>query len=118
MPDNLSGHILECIDREIKRRAKLSALIFGLLDIASFAGLFGVFLFWLDQAGRSGFSRYLSLLISDGANLGSYWSELIMTLAESLPIFGLVSLLVVTLISVWSMFKTVSNIKTIYYQIN
>lgn len=58
--------------------------------IASLVTLVPVFQILLDNLTHSGFYDYFSLIFSDSGLMFSYWKELILSLAESLPMMSII----------------------------
>lgn len=92
-------------DKRIKNRTILYS-IFGILSLFAFA-FFVVIL--VEQFKNSGFFEYLSLLLSDGALLLTYWKEFLFSLIESIPVMNL-SLSFLMLFVFFFSIKKIANI--------
>ncbi len=113
LPAGLESRVLARLNEEQQRAAKFRLFVFALLDALSLLGLVASLVYLARVFAESGFSQYLSLLFSDGGSLLSYWRELVLSLAESLPALGLLAFLFVTLILIWSMAKTIINVRVL-----
>ena len=82
----------------IKKRLAISAGVgFGALVALVFAG--GMF---IDDANRSGFLQFSSLIFSDWSTLLAFWKEFAFSLLESIPVFSLAALLAVIAVLILS----------------
>ncbi len=66
----------------------------------------------IKDAYQSGLSEYLSLLFSDGKLIVTYWQTYVMSVIESLPIIPIAIAVFSILIFVWSLNKSLENLKT------
>ncbi len=108
-PAGLERAVLARLNREQKRQAKIQLVIFALVDILALSGLVASVIYLSSLFAKSGFIQYLSLIVSDGGLLFSYWRELVLSLAESLPVLGLIAFLFIITVLVWSIAKTIIN---------
>ena len=85
--DNI--HLADNIWLKIALRNKLIARIkiwvFSSIGLASLLGLIPAFKVLSNDLMESGFYEYLSLIFSNSNSIASYWRELSLSLAESLP---------------------------------
>lgn len=88
-----------------RRRVFMRQAGYGILSLGSFVGIMASGIYVKDILLTSGSYEYLSLLFSD-AEILSYWKELSLSLAESLPIFGLAVLCSVGALFLWSAMRT------------
>ncbi|HRZ30532.1 MAG TPA: hypothetical protein P5274_02615 [Candidatus Paceibacterota bacterium] len=109
LPAGLEQNVLLRLDREQKKRAKIQLIIFGLVDLMTLAGLVVSIVFLSNLFAQSGFFQYLFLIFSDGSLLFSFGQELLMSLIESLPIWGAIIFFSFIIILVWSLAKTISQ---------
>ena len=112
-PTELEGVILGKIQEKEKRNAFVQCVVGGIFAIGSCIGTISAFLYMGKSIGTSGFYEYVSLLFSDSGSLLSYWKEFSMSLAESLPLFGLTIALILIGIFIWSLSKTTKNVKVV-----
>lgn len=85
---------------------------FAFVSLASIAGLVPVVKILLTDLSQSGFYEYFSLIFSDSGTIFSYWKELILSLAESLPIMSIVytfSLLFIIFLSLRYLMKQIGK---------
>jgi len=108
---DLEGLIWSSIIKRDKRNAQFKLWAFGLVGVASLAGLVPTFKILFTDLTRSGFYEYFSLIFSDTGSIISYWKELAFSLAESLPIISIISVLSL-------LFVCFLSIKYIMKQIN
>jgi hypothetical protein len=112
-PNTFKQVVLNRIEKQKRKRVKLELFFLSLVQIFSIAGLVYTVSYLAGQVALSGFYQYLSLILSDGQTLTTYWQELSMALAESFPVFGLVALFSIIIFSAWSIPKTIINTKAI-----
>ena len=99
VPENLHAKIFSRIALAKRRSARMHFAATGALAFASGIALIPSFQYVAAEFSTSGFSAYLSLLFSDGAALFGFWHELVYSLAESLPVIGMV--LFLSVLFVW-----------------
>ena len=87
---DLAENIWQTIMRRNKRQIQFRLWAFACLGIASLGGLVPVFKMLLGDLTQSGFYEYFSLIFSDGGSIVSYWKELVLSLAESLPVMSII----------------------------
>jgi ABC-type phosphate/phosphonate transport system permease subunit len=68
-----------------KRTTKMRLWFFSVLGIASLLGAVPALSLLFSDFSKSGFYEYFSLAFSNGGILASYWKELILSLAQSIP---------------------------------
>ena len=101
----LEQDIISKIHRIQKRRIFIRQASYGLLSLGSFGGVIASGIYVKNILLTSGSLEYFSLLFSD-AGILSYWKELSLSIAESLPIFGLAMLCGVGALFLWSAMRT------------
>jgi len=102
---------LNIIARE-KRSTRVKLYIFSVVSFLSVLGLIPALEALFNQFTQSGFYEYFSLIFSSGSNLFSYWKELVLSLAESLPIMNIIfsfSLVFIFLLSLRYVLKQIIN---------
>jgi hypothetical protein len=114
LPKKLYGDILTRIAQEQRRIERLHAAFLGAVTICSFIVLIPAFQFTLQELSQSGFTRYLSLLFSDSAVVTTYWKEFALSLAESLPLFGITLLLVAIFTLFYSLILTIKHVQKLF----
>ncbi len=107
----LKGLILNSIKREEMKKA-IYKVAFGLFTslISVSATVFFIFKV-INDAYQSGLSEYLSLLISDGALVASYWMTYTMSIIESLPILQITFVFASIWVFAWSVNMILVNFK-------
>ena len=100
-PD-LADNILRALLVRQKHQAQLKLWIFALVGIISFAGLVPALKTLSTDFAQSGFSEYFSLIFGSGSIL-SYWKELFLSLAESLPTMSIIFTLSLAFICLFSL---------------
>jgi hypothetical protein len=81
----LAFSILNTIASKEKRTTQIRLWSFAFISFASLVGLVPAFQILLSDLAHSGFYEYFSLIFSDGGTILSYWKELALSLAETLP---------------------------------
>ncbi len=93
----LTDKVIIRINREQEKRRWLQVVISRAVGSLSFIALFPLIIKIFYQLQTSGFWNYLSLLFTDTGAVAVYWKEFSMSLAESLPILQVTSILVLIL---------------------
>ena len=86
--ERMVNRVMERITKRRIARARIAVFAHGLLSLAAVIALVPAFQYAFASAAQSGFSGYLSLIVSDGGSLAAYWKDLGLTLMESAPIAG------------------------------
>jgi hypothetical protein len=76
-----------------KRNSRFKLWIFSFVGFASLVEMVPTFKILFTDLTRSGFYEYFSLIFSDTGSIISYWKEFVFSLAESLPVFSIISAL-------------------------
>lgn len=113
-PHRLCGEILARIEAKSRQTAKTRFIALGVISLASVIAMIPAFNYLWQEFFASGFYQYLSVLFLDGNTIFSYWKELALSLAESLPILGLVLFLFTVFVFLGSLKLAVKNTKTIF----
>jgi len=111
---NLLGMVLVRIEKEKKREAKIHLYYTSALGLSSILFLVPALKYFIADFSASGFGNYFSLLYSDGGTVLSFWKELVITLAESIPVLSSIIILglVMTLLYVGK--SVLQNTKIIF----
>ncbi|MFA6524580.1 MAG: hypothetical protein WC264_03425 [Candidatus Paceibacterota bacterium] len=110
---NLTENIWHTIIKREKHIKRFKLSIFSIIGISSLAGMIPAFNMLLKDFSQSGFYEYVSLLFNGNA-LSTYWKELTLSLAESLPTINIIlslSLVFVFFLSVRFVAKQIINNK-------
>lgn len=110
-PQDLETKILNKIYNERRKNTFIKTSFLGATSIASLFGLINVGVILWQSFVQTGFYEYLSLIFSDSSVLSTYWKEYTLSLIESLPLVGLISLLAIAIVFVWSSAKAVRNVQ-------
>lgn len=105
--ETLLPSIVARIHAEKRKVAFKRFVIFATASVASLGGLVTAVVLLVRSFVQSGSYHYVSLLFSDGISLFSYWKEIGLFVAESLPALGLAFLFGAGLVFVWSLTKVV-----------
>jgi hypothetical protein len=100
----LGNRITNFIRTQEKRSAKIKSWIFGSTSAVSFGFSVWAVTILVQSFKSSGFWQYLSLIFSDKIAL-TYSNEIVLSLIESLPVFGLIIFLSGLGFFVWSITK-------------
>ncbi|MDO8555206.1 MAG: hypothetical protein Q7R75_01420 [bacterium] len=115
-PENLYGNILAKIEFEKKRIARVKLAIFGITALVFVFALIPIYKYTAQEFYNSGFLEYLSVLFSDGNIAAAYWKEMLLSLAESLPLFSLTATLSVVFVITGSIKLALKNIGNAFLQ--
>jgi len=96
-PDFLASKILARINDEQIKKATIRNIVFRFVGSFSFIALFPVIISLVSQLQNSGFWNYLSLLFTDTGTVALYWKQFSLSLIESLPLFGIITVAFLTL---------------------
>ncbi|MEI6042421.1 MAG: hypothetical protein WCQ00_02535 [bacterium] len=110
-PYDLANRIIFSIDEKAKQNAKYKALGLSFVSMISFFVSIPIIAQIITSFTQSGFYNYVSIIFSDSDVAMVYWKEIVMSLAESLPIIGIASLLAVAVIFTWSILKATSVVR-------
>jgi hypothetical protein len=101
-PGDLEVHIIQKI-RIVEKRAKIRRLIgLGVVSATSFTGIVTMGIYLGNAMSNSGVTEYVSVVASDSGSIGAYWKELALSVAESLPVLGVIALLTAVGVFMWS----------------
>ncbi len=98
-------YVLTRVSTSQKRSLRIKAFAFGSSTLASFGLSLWAIIYLIESIKVSGFSQYLSLIFSENGAALAYWRELSLSLAESLPIFGLIIFFASIGFFIWSLGK-------------
>ena len=87
---NLNLYIWQNIVIRNKRIARIKLWAFSFVGLASLAGLIPAWKTLSSDLAQSGLYEYFSLMFSNGGSIFSYWKELILSIAESLPTMSII----------------------------
>lgn len=108
-PPELANKILAVIHRLELRAIKVRFAVLFSLSLGSLTLSIYLATTLLKSFASNGFYDYLSLVMTDASVLQSFWRELLVSLAESLPAFTFAVFLSTVGIFVWSGAKTFKN---------
>jgi hypothetical protein len=91
--ESVADRVMARVARRRLILARLSAAGYGLLACACGGLLLLAASYTASIAAETGFSQYLSLVISNGADLAGSWSSLMLSVVESAPVMGALALL-------------------------
>lgn len=89
---NLPDKIWRAIAVREAKTSKIKLWVLSFIGLFSLVGLVPAFQMLFRDFTQSGFSEYFSLLFG-GGSLASYWRELALSLAESLPALSIIATL-------------------------
>ncbi|HVZ75874.1 MAG TPA: hypothetical protein VG934_01220 [Candidatus Paceibacterota bacterium] len=111
-PQGLLEKTLARLSLAARRRARLSFALHGAFAAASFLALLPALAYAGQQFAASGFSSYLSLIFSDSGVAATYWRELLLSLADSLPSLALIAVLVPLCVFIWAVIAIPRSART------
>ena len=86
----LSSEIWHYVAMRNKRTNLIKSGVFAVVGLFSLAGLAPAINMTLQSLAKSGIYEYFSLLFESGSGALSYWREILLSVAESLPVMSLV----------------------------
>ena len=107
--NGLAEKIWQVIEKRQKNKRRWRFFAFTSVGLISLGGLWPAFLALQAEISQSGFYDYFSLIIREKGLVFSFWRELALSLAESLPVMSLalvLSLFFVLFLSVRYLLKT------------
>ena len=113
-PRELSTRILERVEMEKRRIARIRLAIFSFFSLGSCLAFVSVARYAGEEFVRSGFTDYFSLLFSDAGAVLPYWREFFLSLVESLPILLLATLCIMIFIFLGSLRLAEKNMRTAF----
>lgn len=110
--------VLSTVLFRVHEEQQLSRLRRTFLAMCSMVVLSSIGIFFVAQAiieslSSSGFFRFLSLIVSDGAALVPYWQEYTYSLLEALPIVSLIMFIVLFIVFLRSLQGVLSDAKRV-----
>lgn len=96
--DFLATNIILEINKLQLRKARIQTVVSRTFGALSFIALFPAVINIFNQLQTSGFSNYFSLIFTDAGIMAIYWKQFLLSLAESLPLFGLTIFIFILLI--------------------
>src|SRR3954469_4736282 len=78
----IAGTVMQRISRRRLAKARTAAILYGVTTILGVALIIPAISYTISLAQQSGFTSYLSLIISDGASLASSWKPFILSVLE------------------------------------
>ena len=117
-PRGLSGRILMRIRTEERKLERVRIFVFGSSAVVSFGLSLWAVVYLVNSFQQTGFWQYLSLLFSENGAVLVYWREFSLSLAESLPVVGLIITLASIGFFIWSSTSMLKNIKMFKFRIN
>ena len=85
---HLFHKVMGRIVKEKARQARRWFVLHASLFLSSVIALIFGFRYLLEEFYTSGFSRYITLVISDSGFVMRFWQDFLLSLAESLPVVG------------------------------
>lgn len=105
------------IEHATNVRAQRKAFAYGLFAIGALITLVLTLQYSSTQATHSGFYEYISLFASDSTYMLNNWKTTLITVAESLPMMGIVLTLGTLLISVYAFKKSATYAKESHFHL-
>ena len=110
-PEGLKALILSSIRATEYRRARLYLLISGITLSGSVIGLVFAIKYLIQTLYASEFYSYVTLIFSDTDIVLGFWKDILLSLAESFPVFVIIAVLASVLGLLASMQVIVRNFK-------
>lgn len=112
-PEGLSEVIYARIEGIKRRQAKIRIAYASFAGAVSLVASIPALQYCISSFTETGFWQYLSLLFSDGGVAIIYWKELLLSLAESLPVLGSAIILALAFVIVGSLKYIIENTRTL-----
>ena len=113
LPENLKPAVFLAIKQERRKRILTNLILHGTASLLSLGAMIWAFFYAMSSFAQAGFAEYFSLLASERLSAMTYWKEIGLTMAESLPVFSLVILLLTLVFSFWFVGRTTQETKNI-----
>ncbi len=110
-PASLCSCIVDRIIAYERQVARRYAAFQGLVTLFSLVATVYVADAVATSFSQSGFYYYLELMFSGDMKVMTYWKEIGMSLAESLPVLGIAGLLTGIALILWSGSRTANNVR-------
>ncbi len=101
-PPDLTERVIFCLRECERRREKRRLVIFSVVALGALSALVPSLESVGALAAKSGFSSYASLLFSDWSAVASIWKTFALSLAETAPLFAIVTAAAILFVLVWS----------------
>ena len=111
--DTLAQRIESRIALLEAEKVRRKAYGFGVLAIVALAALVPAVQYAFGQTAQSGFYEYIVLFVSDSGYVFAHLREVIMTIAESMPLTGITFTLAALLVTTYAMGKSTSYIRSV-----
>ena len=105
--DRIMGRISEI--RLFRRRLRVAS--FGTLGLVALAAVVPAWRELTEEAARSGFWQYLSMLVHDPVLVASAWKDFAVLLAETIPAFGIAAV-ATSIITLGASVRSLSRVTT------
>lgn len=113
-PQNMLGSIMMKIQKREVREARIRFALTSLTSVISVVAMVFAFQYASQEFSQTGISQYFSLLFSDSGIIITYWKEFAMIIAETLPVTGIVAILLAVLTLVGSVKVAIKNVNTAF----
>ena len=114
LPPELFSSVLVRVRLEQKRAARKELAFVGTLALGSATSAIPITTSIFSSLSQTSFYQFLVLIFSDGLDMLTYWREILMSLAESLPIFSITIFMTVLVVLLWSVARTARDIKIVF----
>jgi ABC-type phosphate/phosphonate transport system permease subunit len=81
------------LERERRRAFRIRIALAGSIGLAALAAFVPAWNFLSSEAAQSGFAQFASLVFSDFSVVTAYWKDFLLSLLESLPVYGSLAVL-------------------------
>jgi hypothetical protein len=113
-PKGLNTAILTRIESEKKHTAKIRLWYTSFVSILSLIASVPAIQYFVTEFAKSGFYQYISLIFSDGGSMFLYWKELLLSLAESIPVLSTIAVLAIILVLLESIKYIVKDTRIVF----
>lgn len=109
----LADAVMQRISAARLRQTRIAAGLYGLVSLLGLSLFVFSISYTYSFSLESGFSQYLSLIATEGANLAGSWKAVVLSIIESAPLMGTTLILAAILVSGFSFMRFMSDIKHI-----
>jgi uncharacterized membrane protein YhaH (DUF805 family) len=113
--ERLCGTVMKKIAMRRVHKARAAVVVHGGLVLGAMLAFWPALSYAAARAADSGFSGYVSLIVSDGLQMAGAWKPLSLSLAESIPLFGSILVVATLFIFAYSARKMAGDIGRLHY---
>lgn len=105
VPAELADRVFQHIQKRMLARDRQQGYFWGTFFVFSLGAFISSAVYAYDAFKASNFGSYFSLIFSDTGSIAHWWKQLGLSLIESLPLLGVITLLASISVLLWSLRK-------------